>query len=80
MKRDFIREVYQELKDRVINPSGTFDKAGRWYSDNPDLIAVRSQSRAYPYSEMAACRTLKYVVAVAEKFNCKSYKTLRGKV
>ena len=67
---DYIKEVYQMLKNRDIHPSGEFDKAGRWSSDNSDLINVRTPSRAYPYSEMTACRTLKYTKAVAIKFNC----------
>ena len=49
--------VYQQLKLREIHPSGHFDKGGRFYLDNDDLVSVRSPSRAYPYSQMIAGRT-----------------------
>ena len=75
-----IKTIYRELRDRHINPSGEFDKQGRWYADNSDLINVRTPSRAWPYSEMVACRTKKYVTAVAEKFNCKTVDDLRRHV
>lgn len=72
--------VYRELKGRVIHPAGTFDKAGRFYLEHSDLVSVRSPSRAYPYSEMLAGRTRKYVKAVCEKFGCQSVEELRGMV
>lgn len=65
-----IKTVYTMLKDRDIHPSGSFDKRGRFYAENSELINVRSPSAAWPFSEMIACRTRKYVKAVAEKFNC----------
>ena len=65
-----INEVYDLLKNRIINPRGTFDRAGRFYLENGDLINVRQPSRYYPYSQMMAGRTLKYVKAVAKKFEC----------
>lgn len=75
-----INEIYQELKERMIHPTGTFDKGGRWYAENSDLINVRSPSRSYPYSEMTACRTKKYVKAVFEKISCKKVEDLRTAV
>jgi hypothetical protein len=74
--KNAIKKVYTELKEREIHPSGSFDQQGRWYAKNQDLISVRSPSREYPFSEMTACRTLKYVKRVAEKYNAKSYKKL----
>jgi len=71
-----IKSVHIMLKDRKINPSGTFDGGGRFYAANDDLISVRAPSRAYPYPQMTACRTLKYVRAVAEKYNCTSVSEL----
>lgn len=65
-----INIVYNKLKNREINPSGKFDNAGRWYAHNVDLINVREPSRSWPYSQMTACRTKKYVKAVCEKFEC----------
>ena len=67
-----IKEVAMMLKNREIHPSGKFDNGGRFYATNADLINVRSPSRAYPYSQMQACRTLKYVKAVVEHFNCET--------
>lgn len=75
-----IKTVFEMLKNRDINPSGVFDKVGRWYADNDDLISVRSPSRAWPYSQMIACRTRKYVKKVAEKFNCGSVNDLLAHV
>jgi len=69
---DICKEVYEKLRDRDINPSGRFDSGGRWYADNDQLISSRSPSRAWPYSQMTACRTLKYVKKVALYYNCKS--------
>jgi len=68
------------LKDRQINPSGSFDSAGRWYADNSDLIDVRSPSRAWPYSQMLACRTKKYVSKVAAKYNATTVDQIRALV
>lgn len=69
VSKEEIKEVYLALKNREINPTGKFDKAGRWYAEHGDLINVRAPSRSWPYSQMQACRTLKYVKAVAEHFD-----------
>jgi hypothetical protein len=79
-KKDMINQIYQELKERMIHPSGKFDNGGRWYAENADLISCRTPSRAWPYSEMQACRTKKYVTKVAEKYNCKTTEELRASV
>jgi len=54
---------YADLRDRVTNPDGSFDKAGRWYPDNYQdcCSAIRSPSRAHPYSLMTHCRTAAHV-------------------
>lgn len=75
-----INQIYHELKERMIHPSGKFDKAGRWYAKHSDLISVRSPSRSFPYSEMLACRTKKYVRLVCEKYECKTEQELRSLV
>lgn len=67
--KDDIQAVYAALRDRKINPTGSFDGAGRWYAAHADLIDVRSPSRAWPYSQLKACRTRRYVAAVAAKFS-----------
>lgn len=58
-------EEYQKLQSREINPDGTFDDAGRWYPSEKEkcecCAVVRSPSRAWPYSYMIHCRTLKHV-------------------
>jgi len=58
-------EEFKALQSREIHPAGTFDKAGRWYpadSESADCCkGLRSPSRAYPYSLMTHCRTLKHV-------------------
>ena len=77
---DLIKEVYILLRDREINPTGSFDSSGRWYAYNSDLISVRSPSRAYPLSQLKACRTKKYVKAVAKHFNCQTKQELLNKV
>lgn len=70
MKTQAIVNVYALLKNRTINPSGSFDKAGRFYLEHSELVNVREPSRSFPYSQINAGRTLKYVQKVAEKFNC----------
>lgn len=79
-KKEMISVVYNELKNREINPSGTFDKGGRFYLDESDLISVRAPSRSYPYSQMTAGRTRKYVKAIFEKYNCETVEQLRRRV
>ncbi|PMM06842.1 hypothetical protein BCT63_05790 [Vibrio kanaloae] len=79
-QKNIVNTVFQELKDRDLNPSGEFDNQGRWYADNRHLINCRTPSRSFPYSEMQACRAKKYVAKVLEFYGCKSAKTLRKKV
>jgi hypothetical protein len=64
--------VYEQLKNRSINPSGNFDKKGRWWAENDQLISCREPSRRWPYPQMTACRTLKYVKKCAIYFDCKT--------
>ncbi len=58
-------EEYFGRKHRMFNPTGTFDKAGRWYPDESErrdcCRQVRSPSRRFPYSLMVHCRTIKHV-------------------
>jgi len=50
---------------RINNPSGSFDKQGRWYPDKSErhscCDAIRSPSTSYPYSLMSHCRTKKHI-------------------
>lgn len=82
-KKEMVQQVYEMLKNRSINPSGSFESSSttsRWHATHDDLINVREPSRAYPWSEMAACRTKKYVKAVQEKYNCETVEELRDNV
>ena len=63
-----IKEVFVMLKDRELNPKGTFDKQGRFYLEDSELVDVRSPSTKYPYSQMNAGRTAKFVKAIVEKY------------
>ena len=77
---NIITTVYSELKNREIHPAGEFDSAGRFYLNNSDLVNVRTPSRTWPYSQMVAGRTKKYVKKVAEKYSCNSVESLRAAV
>lgn len=73
-----IKQVYVALRDRDENPRGNFDKQGRFYVIDADLVDVRSPSFKYPYSQMNAARTAKFVKALAEKYKCQSIEELRA--
>jgi hypothetical protein len=64
------QQVYVRRRDRVVNPDGTFDSAGRWYPSSAencgDMRSIRAPSRAWPYSYMLACRTKKHCVLLIE--------------
>jgi hypothetical protein len=52
---------YERRQARIEHPSGSFDKAKRWYPTGRDeevIDAGRSPSRSYPNSYNAACRSL----------------------
>jgi len=57
--------VYISRRDSVSHPAGKFDNAGRWYPADAERCeccnAVRSPSRAFPYSYMTHCRTIAHV-------------------
>lgn len=63
-----IKEVCTLLKERKIHPKGEFDKRGRFYLDDVELVSVRSPSAKFPYSQMVAGRTRKFVNAMADKY------------
>lgn len=80
MSKEIIEEVYQMLKNREVNPDGDFDSQGRFYATNADLIDVRAPSKAWPYSQLVACRTKKYVKKVCEKWECKTVEELLQRI
>jgi hypothetical protein len=57
-----IAKSFIELKDRITNPEGTWDKGGRFYLDNSFECCkyIRTPSRRWPYSEMLHGRTLEH--------------------
>lgn|GEM_PF-1680279 len=64
-----IKTVYTLLKDRKLHPKGMFDKMGRFYLEDSELVDVRAPSTKYPYTQMNAARTSKFIVAMADKYN-----------
>lgn len=56
---------YQKRQARQAHPAGRFDRGGRWYpadSEECDCCShIRTPSRAWPFSYMTHCRTLKHV-------------------
>lgn len=72
VSKDDLKEVYLMLKERKLHPVGEFDKRGRFYLEDDELVDVRSPSAAYPYSQMSAGRTSKFVKAMAEKYKVQS--------
>lgn len=70
-------QVYEPRRDRAVNPEGEFDSAGRWYPDESEkgmgsFNAIRSPSRAWPYSYMLRARTRQHCVLLC-------WKTLTGR-
>jgi hypothetical protein len=76
--KKIVNSVYEQLKNRDIHPAGEFDSGGRYYAhDNlRDCFSARSPSKAWPYSELTACRSRKFVTNVLSKYNIKSEKNL----
>lgn len=72
-----IRAVYEMLKNREIQPSGSFVSGGKFYAYNVELINVCAPSISWPLSELEACITIKYVKAVQAKYGCKTLLELK---
>jgi hypothetical protein len=57
--------LYLLRQQRILDPSGYFDRAGRWYADeNEELPCCKRHypSRRRPYRMTVHCRTLGHVV------------------
>jgi hypothetical protein len=56
---------YLKMQGRVLHPYGQRDGAGRWYPVEKERASccgnVRQPTRAYPWTLMTHCRTLKHV-------------------
>lgn len=74
----FIYDVFRMLKGKHLTPRGQRDVRGRFWAKNADLINVRPPGLFWPStdSQLNACRRLKYVLAVAKKYNCKTVNDL----
>lgn len=59
---------YLSRRDRVTHPSGSFDKAYRWYPDAVEMCGccdgIRPPSCGWPYSLLVHCRTADHVAAL----------------
>ena len=63
-----IKEVFTMLKNRELHPCGEFDEKGRFYLEDSHLVNVREPSKRYPYSQMTAGRTMKFVEAIIAEY------------
>lgn len=63
-------KLYRERQARMVHPDGKFDQQKRWYpadAETQDCCrAIRSPSRAYPYSYLVHCRTAEHVARLCE--------------
>lgn len=74
--KEEMKEVFKMLKERELHPAGSFDKAGRFYLRDSELVSVRRPSAQYPYSQMNAGRTSKFVKDISEKYKVQSKEEL----
>lgn len=61
--------AFEARKARLAHPRGDTDGGGRWYPDvsaEGGTPAVRSPSRAWPWSYMLACRTRRWCSELPE--------------
>lgn len=72
LTKDELKEVYQKLKDRELHPKGKWDSRGCFWLEDAELVDVRKPSPRYPYSQMQAGRTSKFVKSMAEKYKPQS--------
>lgn len=54
---------YVDLQSRKTHPRGVFDQAGRWmpHKEQECCKSIRTPSRAWPWSLMVHCRTMRHV-------------------
>jgi len=68
IEKSEIKEVFTMLKNRELHPRGEFDEKGRFFLEDSHLVDVREPSKRYPYSQMTAGRTMKFVKAVITEY------------
>ena len=73
LTKDELKQVYVWLKERKLHPQGKFND-GRFYLKDKELVDVREPSRKFPYTQMVAGRSSKFVKAMAEKYKPTSLK------
>lgn len=58
---------FYKRKNRLTDPPGNFDSAGRWFSseETDSIGSSRYPSRAWPYSQLKTARTAKHCAEVA---------------
>lgn len=74
--KDELNQVYEMLKNRELHPAGEFDKRGFFYLEDYELVDVRAPSVKYPYSQMKAGKTSKFVKALAQKYKPQNFDDL----
>ena len=57
---------YRQLRDRLTNPSGTFDRAGRFYLQQTAAccLGIRYLSRRWPYPQMMHGRSAGHIATL----------------
>lgn len=58
-------EEFRNRRNRTSHPKGKIDNGGRWYPSETEKCdcckVIREPSRAYPWSLMIHCRTMRHV-------------------
>lgn len=62
-----VQVIYEERRDRRVNPEGTFDNAGRWYPSDAEDAGVSSTHRSSSRAWLTVCRTRKHVSVLVER-------------
>ena len=61
-------QTYLDRHFRVAHPKGNFDKAGRWSPAKTEHCqccdGIRQPSRAWPFSLMLHCRSIRHVASL----------------
>ncbi|MFB6349936.1 hypothetical protein ACFBZI_12025 [Moraxella sp. ZJ142] len=73
---DEIKAVFIKLKARKLHPIGGFDKMGRFFLKDWELVNARPPSKKYPYSQMTASRTSAFVKEIAKKYKPRTQEDL----
>lgn len=72
LSKDDLKAVFTMLQERKLHPRGEFDKQGRFYLQDSELVNVCPPSFKYPYSQMTAGRSLKFIRALVDTYKPQS--------